>query len=61
MRVATLLSPPPPAPLASSPTYVRAYRDTYRDQYLPRRRHTMRSTMMVTNVLFLGAVAALGG
>ena len=61
MRVATLLSPPPPAPLASSPTYVRAYRDTYRDQYLPRRRHTMRSTMIVTSVVFFAAAAAFGG
>jgi len=53
--------PPPPTPVASTSLYDRAYRDAYRAEYLPRRRHTMRSTMIVTSVLFLGAVAALGG
>ncbi|PYP76137.1 MAG: hypothetical protein DMD35_19605 [Gemmatimonadetes bacterium] len=55
------LIPPPPAPLASSASYERAYRDAYRAEYLPRRRHTMRSTMIVTSVLFIAAAAAFSG
>ena len=55
------LVPPPPAPLVSSATYVRAYRDAYRDEYLPRRHHTMRSTMIVTSVVFIAAAAAFSG
>ena len=55
------LVPPPPAPVASMPQYERAYRDAYRAEYLPRRRHTMRSTMLVTSVVFLAAVAGFSG
>jgi hypothetical protein len=55
------LVPPPPTPVASTSLYERAYRDAYRAEYLPRRRHTMRSAMIVTSVLFVGAVAAIGG
>jgi len=53
--------PPPPAPLVSSAQYERAYRDAYRAEYVPRRRHTMRTTMIVTSVLFIGAAAAFSG
>jgi len=53
--------PPPPAPVSATSLYERAYRDAYRAEFLPRRRHTMRSAMIVTSVVFVGAVAALGG
>lgn len=53
--------PPPPAPLVSSPSYERAYREAYRQEYLARRRHAMRSSMIVTSVLFFAAAAALSG
>jgi len=55
------LVPAPPAPLVPSTPYVNAYRNAYRDEYLPRRRRSMRTTMIVTSVLFVGAVAALSG
>jgi hypothetical protein len=55
------LVPPPPTPVASTSLYERAYRDAYRAEYVPRRRHAMRSAMIVTSVLFVGAVAAIGG
>jgi hypothetical protein len=55
------LVPPPPTPVAATSLYERAYRDAFRAEYLPRRRHTMRSAMIVTSVVFVGAVAALGG
>ena len=53
--------PPPPAPLVSTAPYERAYRDAYRAEYLPRRRHTMRTTMIVTSVVFIGVAAAFSG
>ena len=55
------LVPPPPTPVASTSLYERAYRDACRAEYVPRRRHAMRSAMIVTSVLFVGAVAAIGG
>ncbi|MFL5617998.1 MAG: hypothetical protein ACJ79A_06320 [Gemmatimonadaceae bacterium] len=55
------LVPPPPARLVSTAPYERAYRETYRAEYLPRRRHTMRSTMIVTTVVFIAAAAAFSG
>ena len=55
------LVPAPRMPVASNADYARAYRDAYRAEYLPRRRHTMRSTMVVTSVVFVGLLAALSG
>jgi hypothetical protein len=55
------LVPPPPAPLVPSAPYVNAYHSAYRDEYLPRRRRTMRTTMIVTSVLFIGVAAAFSG
>ena len=55
------LVPPPPAAVASTAQYERAYRDAYRAEYLPRRRHTMRATMIVTSVVFIAAVAGFSG
>lgn len=55
------LVPPPPSAVASTAVYERSYRDAYRAEYLPRRRHTMRTTMIVTSVVFVGFAAAFSG
>jgi hypothetical protein len=55
------LVPAPRTPVGSTADYARAYRDAYRAEYLPRRRHTMRSTMVVTSVVFVGLLAAFSG
>ena len=55
------LVPPPPTPVVSTTLYERAYRDAYRAEYLPRRRRTMRSTMLVTSVIFIATAAAFSG
>lgn len=55
------LVPAPPTPVVSNEEYARAYRDAYRAEYLPRRRHTMRSTMIVTSVVFIAAVVGFSG
>ena len=55
------LVPAPATPVASNEEYARAYRDAYRAEYLPRRRHAMRSTMILTSVLFIAAAAAFSG
>jgi len=55
------LVPAPPTPVSSNAEYARAYRDAYRAEYLPRRRHTMRSTMIVTSVVFIAVAAGFSG
>ena len=55
------LVPLPPTPVVSTTLYERAYRDAYRAEYLPRRRRTMRSTMLVTSVIFIATAAAFSG
>ena len=55
------LVPAPPTPVVSTSLYAQAYRDAYRAEYLPRRRHTMHTTMIVTSVVFIGAAAAFSG